>query len=96
MKVSIGKEVAHPNTTEHHIRWIGVYLYPEEYKFACEVGNYEFAAHGESADGPDTGPVYTHHAATETLKIKKPGTSHASSFCSVHGLWERAKAIGVT
>ena len=22
VKVSLGKEIAHPNTTEHHIRWI--------------------------------------------------------------------------
>jgi superoxide reductase len=21
IKVSVGKEIAHPNTTEHHIRW---------------------------------------------------------------------------
>ena len=25
VKVTVGKEVAHPNTTEHHIRWITVY-----------------------------------------------------------------------
>ena len=25
VKVTIGKEVAHPNKTEHHIRWIGLY-----------------------------------------------------------------------
>jgi superoxide reductase len=29
IKVSVGKEIAHPNTTEHHIRWIQVFFQPE-------------------------------------------------------------------
>jgi superoxide reductase len=95
VNVSVGSEVAHPNTTEHHIRWIRLYFYPEGGKVAYEVGSYEFAAHGESADGPDTGPVYTHHGATAALKIKEPGTLYATSFCNIHGLWENAKAIRV-
>ena len=27
--VSVGKEIPHPNTTEHHIRWIEVYFHPK-------------------------------------------------------------------
>ena len=27
--VTIGKEVAHPNTTEHHISWMSLYFHPE-------------------------------------------------------------------
>ena len=34
VKVSLGKEVAHPNTTEHHIRWIQLFFKPEGGKFA--------------------------------------------------------------
>ena len=30
--VSVGKEVAHPNTTEHHIRWIRLAYKPAEAK----------------------------------------------------------------
>ena len=33
VKVSLGKEVAHPNTTEHHIRWIQLYFRPGGDKF---------------------------------------------------------------
>jgi superoxide reductase len=29
VKVSLGEGVPHPNTTEHHIRWISVYFQPE-------------------------------------------------------------------
>jgi superoxide reductase len=95
VKVSIGEEVAHPNTTEHHIRWIRLYFQPDGDKSSYEVGNYEFAAHGESVDGPNMGPVYTHHAATAAMKIKKGGTLHATSFCNIHGLWENTKAVKV-
>jgi superoxide reductase len=33
VKVSLGKEIAHPNTTEHHISWISLYFHPEGEKF---------------------------------------------------------------
>ena len=29
VKISLGKEVSHPNTTEHHIRWIELFFHPE-------------------------------------------------------------------
>jgi superoxide reductase len=96
VKASIGKEVAHPNTTEHHIRWIQLVFKPEGGKFAYQVGNFEFTAHGESVDGPDTGPVYTNHSVTAGMKLKKSGVLYATSFCNIHGLWENEKPIKVT
>jgi superoxide reductase len=93
--VSVGKEIAHPNTTEHHIRWISVYFLPDGDKFTYEVGHFEFSAHGESAEGPNKGPVYTNHEVAVTLKINKPGVLYASSFCNIHGLWQSEKAIKV-
>ncbi|MGB5985092.1 MAG: class II SORL domain-containing protein [Desulfobacterales bacterium] len=95
VKISLGKEVAHPNTTEHHIRWIQLYFKPEGDKFAYQVGNFEFCAHGESAGGADEGPVYTNHAATASLKVKKAGTLLATAFCNIHGLWENAKPLSL-
>ncbi|MBC7256056.1 MAG: Neelaredoxin, partial [Chloroflexi bacterium] len=56
VKVSLGKEVAHPNTTEHHISYITLYFHPEGEKFVHQVGHYEFSAHGESVAGPNEGP----------------------------------------
>jgi superoxide reductase len=93
VKVSLGKEVAHPNTTEHHIRWIQLYFRPEGDKFAYQVGNFEFCAHGESTDGADKGPVTTNHSATASLKIKKSGTLFATALCNIHGLWENSKTL---
>ena len=95
VRVSIGKEVAHPNTTEHHIRWIQLVFKPDGDKFAYQVGNYEFTAHGESVEGPDTGPVYTNHSVTSSMKLKKSGVLYATSFCNIHGLWENEKPIKV-
>lgn len=93
LKVTLGKEVAHPNTTEHHIRWISVYFHPEGDKFPYQIGHYEFLAHGESVDGPNTGPAYTNHEVTTSLKISKPGTIYAVAHCNIHGLWQSSKDI---
>ena len=94
--VTMGKEVAHPNTTGHHIRWIQLYFKPEGDKFAYQVGNFEFSAHGESTQGADQGPIYTHHAVIVSMKISKPGILMATAFCNIHGLWENAAPITVT
>lgn len=93
LKTTLGKAVAHPNTTEHHIRWISVYFHPEGDKFPYDVGHFEFNAHGESVDGPNTGPVYTNHEVGLSLKISKPGTIYATALCNIHGLWKSEKEI---
>lgn len=92
---SLGKQVAHPNTTEHHIRWITLYFRPEGDKFIYQVAHFEFAAHGESTAGPNMGPVYTHHEGSTALRIEKAGTLFALALCNIHGLWESSKEIGV-
>ena len=95
VKVTIGKEVAHPNTTAHHIRWIKVYFKEEGGKFVREVANVEFAAHGESAEGADKGPIYTNHEAVISIKTAKAGTVYSMSYCNIHGLWESQREIVV-
>ena len=95
VRVSLGKEIAHPNTTEHHIRWISLYFHPEGAQFTYDVGQFEFNAHGESARGPNEGPVYTHHEVSTSLKISEPGTLHVLGYCNIHGLWESSKDISV-
>ena len=39
VKVAVGKEIAHPNTTGHHIAWVEVYFHPEGEKFPHFLGN---------------------------------------------------------
>lgn len=95
VEVSLGKEIAHPNTTEHHIRWISLYFHPEGENFPYEIGRFEFNAHGESIQGPDTGTVYTHHEVTASMKTGKPGLLHSLAYCNIHGLWEDTREIEV-
>jgi superoxide reductase len=87
VQVSVGKEIAHPNTAEHHISWIALYFQPEA-KFPYQVGHFEFSGHGE-------GSVFTEPVASVSLKVDKPGVLRAMSFCNLHGLWESSKEIGL-
>ena len=95
VKVTVGKEIAHPNTTEHHIAWIDVYFQPEGGKFPYNLGRFEFCAHGASTEGPNTSTVYTHPELTMTFKTDKPGSLFAISHCNVHGLWMNVHELKV-
>jgi len=95
VKVTLGKEIAHPNTTAHHIRWIALYFHPDGEKFSYQIARCEFSAHGESTEGPDTSSIYTHHAVSAWMKTKKPGTLYAVSLCNIHGLWETEKKVAL-
>jgi len=95
VKATLGKEMAHPNTTEHHIRWISLFFHADGEEFTYQIGNFEFSAHGESAAGANQGPVYTHHEVATSLKISKPGTIYALAYCNIHGLWESAREVGL-
>lgn len=88
IEVSVGKDIAHPNTSAHHIVWINVYFLPEGSKFPYQIGRYDFLAHGASIEGPDTSSVYTEPVVQLTMKTSKGGTIFASSYCNIHGLWE--------
>ena len=93
--VSVGKEIAHPNQTQHHIRWIEVYFHPEGGKFPYQLARFDFTAHGESPDGPDTSTVYTSPRVACSFKTDRPGTIVASSYCNIHGLWESSKPLAI-
>lgn len=91
--VAVGREIAHPNTTEHHIRWISLFFLPDGEKFAIQVAGTEFAAHGESTQGPNTSTIFTHPETSVPMKTDKPGTLLASSYCNIHGLWQGSRAV---
>ncbi|MCR8433703.1 MAG: class II SORL domain-containing protein [Crenarchaeota archaeon] len=87
VRVSVGKEIPHPNTTEHHIRWIRLLFWPEDSNFPYDLGFVEFNAHGESVKGPNTSGVYTEPIAVFSFRTEKPGKLIAFSYCNIHGLW---------
>jgi superoxide reductase len=86
VELSVGKEIPHPNTLEHHIAWIDLYFQPEGGKFPIQIGHLAFTAHGESE-------VYTAPAVKVEMRVDKPGALYALSYCNIHGLWEGSKAI---
>ena len=83
----VGKEIPHPNKTEHHIEYIRLMFLPEGEKFPYVVGEHRFGAHGASVKGPDTSTVYTDPHVIARFKTEKKGTVIAESYCNVHGLW---------
>jgi superoxide reductase len=95
VSVTIGKEIAHPNKTEHHIEWIELYFHPNAEQFPYQIARTEFNAHGASGAGADTSSVYTNHEMLVSFKTDKPGTIYALSYCNIHGLWQNSKELEV-
>ncbi|WP_237223317.1 class II SORL domain-containing protein [Spirochaeta thermophila] len=91
--VTVGKEIPHPNTTEHFIQWIRLYYKDVDGKFAIDLGCAEFNAHGATTAGPNTGPAYTEPVAVFKVKLDTPGTLVAESYCNIHGLWESSVEV---
>lgn len=81
VKLTVGKEVGHPNTFEHHIGWFKLFFQPEGFPKPIEVGSVDFKAHGEDK-------TFTNYEATIKFKAEKSGKLFAISYCNIHGLWE--------
>ncbi|MEI6285148.1 MAG: class II SORL domain-containing protein [Bacillota bacterium] len=88
LSVSVGEEIPHPDTVEHHIRWIQLFFKPADGKFAFDIGKFEFNAHGE-------GPVVGDPVAVTKIKLQTGGSIIASAYCNIHGLWENDREIKV-
>ena len=79
VKVTVGKEVPHPNTVEHHIKWIT--LFGVKGGVAVHIATF------------DLGPTYG--APEVTLHVNLEGFSEliALEYCNIHGLWESSLAL---
>ncbi|MDP8233179.1 MAG: class II SORL domain-containing protein [Candidatus Saelkia tenebricola] len=93
--ITVGKEIPHPNTTEHHICWIEVYFVAEGEKIPSQLGRFEFTSHGESIGAPNAGSVHTSPEVVVSFKAEKPGTILASSYCNIHGLWQSSVVLSI-
>ena len=76
--MGLGKEIAHPNTIEHHTCCIPLYFHPEGDNFTYDVGRFEFNAHGE-------GSAFTHRGVTMSLRLTSP---------ACHTRWPCATSVG--
>jgi len=75
VKVTIGKEIAHPNKTEHHIAWIDVFFLPNGEKFAYQIGKVEFCSHGHPLRGRTQAPFILITKSILSFKTDKSGRS---------------------
>jgi superoxide reductase len=95
VKVSVGKEIPHPNTTAHHIKWVDLFFWPEDEKFPVEIGYMSFDSHGASTKGADTSTIYTEPSTKFIFKTEKSGTLMATAYCNIHGLWKNELELKV-
>ncbi|MGQ9543927.1 MAG: class II SORL domain-containing protein [Candidatus Bathyarchaeia archaeon] len=82
VRVSVGP---HPNTVEHSIRRIEVYLYEDTRQFNPIL-----------LTTVDLTPVYSEPDVRLTVKLGKGGTIYAVEYCNLHGLWEARKEVKVS
>ncbi len=80
--VRVGDEIPHPNTIEHHIKWIQVYAKDGDGR-VVHVGTF------------DLGPTYADPKVTFPMKLAKTSTVYAIEYCNIHGLWENAVEVSV-
>ena len=79
VKITVGKETAHPNTVEHHIKWIA--LFGVKNGIAIHIATFDL--------GPSFGvPTVVAHGNLEGLT-----ELIAVEYCNLHGLWESALAL---
>lgn len=93
IRVVVGRVIAHPNTTEHHIRWIEVFFVADGDKSPYQLGRFDFTAHGESVEGPNKGSIFTSPDISLCFKTSKSGIIYATSYCNIHGLWQSTKLL---
>ncbi len=84
IKITVGKDVPHPNLVEHHIKWIQVYATIEGRAFnPVHVATFDF------------GPTYADPRVTFRMKLEKSATIYALAYCNLHGVWENSVEIKV-
>ncbi len=81
--VQAGKIIAHPNTVEHHIKWIQLYAREKDTRYAVQLGSFEFF------------PTYTEPKVTVSVMLKKNSTLYAIEHCNIHGLWDYSVEVKV-
>jgi len=95
LDISVGKQIPHPNTAEHHIKSIELYFLPAGEKFPYQVARFEFNTHGESVQGPNTSTVFSEPRITAFFKTEKSGLIMAVAYCNIHGIWKSEKEVSV-
>ena len=76
VRVVVGHEVAHPNTSEHHIAWIELYGVKMAGDQVIHLGRAAWA------------PVHSNpNVRFQINQIDDFKSFHALAYCNIHGLW---------
>jgi len=75
VRVTVGKEVAHPNTIEHHIVWIELFGVKSNGQVVC-IGRSDF------------GPTFSSPNVRFHVTVDDFTAFCALSYCNVHGVWQ--------
>ena len=81
--VTVGKTVPHPNTVEHHIKWIHLFAKEDGSRYVVDVAKIEL------------GPTYASPTLTVPVMLKKNSTLYALEHCNIHGVWDYSVRIRV-
>jgi len=79
VKITVGKETPHPNTIEHHIKWVTL--------FGVKGG---IAVHVASFD---LGPTYGVSTVVTHANLSDFSELIAIEYCNIHGLWESSYSL---
>ncbi|MBI4976730.1 MAG: desulfoferrodoxin [Spirochaetes bacterium] len=78
VKVIVGKDVAHPNTVEHHIKWVRLFGVKKDTKQLVDIASAEF------------GPTYAKPVLVAELTASDFSELIALEYCNIHGVWENS------
>lgn len=81
--VEVGKVVPHPNTFEHHIRSMQLYLKEDGSDYLVNVASIELE------------PTRAIPKVTVSVILQKPTTLYALEYCNLHGVWENSLKVNV-
>jgi len=81
--VTVGKETAHPNTVQHHIKWVQIFAKEDGPKPVVHVATFDF------------GPAYAEPRVGFPLTLNKSSDIIAVGYCNLHGLWDNSVKVEV-
>ena len=82
IEITVGDKVPHPNTIEHHIKWIQL--------FAEIKGRTYNPVHIATFN---LGPTFAEPKLKVKIKLEKSSNIIAMTYCNLHGLWQNSEKI---
>ena len=82
VEIIVGDEVPHPNTIEHHIKWIQLFA-KSEGDVVKHVATF------------DLGPTLADPRVKVSVMLEQSATLYALEYCNIHGVWDNSADVAV-